>query len=799
MILPLDKADIAEAGGKARGLARLINLGMNVPEGIVIIPEESVAWKTELEKFTSSFINCKVAVRSSALAEDGEKASFAGQFSSYLNCEGEKEIISAVNKCFQSVKEKRAGSYREHFHIEEDQYIPVIIQVMAGAVKSGVIFTANPIHQRTDKWVINATTGLADELMAGAVSGEQIILTRNGRIDQKGNLLTEKEINNIYQQAKKIADHFQRPMDLEWTIDKKGAIYWVQARPITTLKQVHLNELDGQLFTDNEIFTRANIGEMMPGPVTPLTYSVFGRAIEVGLQDFYIASGAQKAFTDDWLYFRMFYNHLFFSMTNLVEATRYVWLNKKENIEFAIMGDTLDDGRKLIPKPFPVTIWNQIKQIRYLASGAKRMKKLNILAEEFKIHEQENLKLLYAELTRSLDIINQAYAHHYCTSSQSGSYQSALMAILSEGKTRPSVSNYRDAALLLANLNNVESADVVHSVNTLYKKYKDHQSEIIEWLQAELKRLGNPEDPGKNIQQFSLIVDEFHDQIKTLIDRHGHRCIREAELREKSWEEDPVQLFNLIIKRFQAGDIEATRENSYKENYAEIVNKSGLVKGFLLKKIIPKAREAVGRREYTKSLAVKIQQRIKKGYNRLAELMVEKNLLDDTDQVYFLTHCELGKCIESEDICWKNLASERRNIFPESFKLRFPTVSEGYPEPLPMKPEKITINGNALEGLPVSTGSIEAKIRIIRKPEDAENLDKGEIMVCQYTDVGWTPYFSLAAGLITEIGSPLSHGAVVAREYGIPAVVNAKGALDFFHTGEKVLLDGEKGVIRKLN
>ncbi len=99
----------------------------------------------------------------------------------------------------------------------------------------------------------------------------------------------------------------------------------------------------------------------------------------------------------------------------------------------------------------------------------------------------------------------------------------------------------------------------------------------------------------------------------------------------------------------------------------------------------------------------------------------------------------------------------------------------------------------------MSAGSVEARIRIVEKLEDADSLEKGEIMVCQYTDVGWTPYFSLASGLVTEIGSPLSHGAVVAREYGIPAVVNAKGALGFFENGELVLLDGATGVIRKIS
>jgi phosphohistidine swiveling domain-containing protein len=179
-----------------------------------------------------------------------------------------------------------------------------------------------------------------------------------------------------------------------------------------------------------------------------------------------------------------------------------------------------------------------------------------------------------------------------------------------------------------------------------------------------------------------------------------------------------------------------------------------------------------------------------KGNFRLRKLdyagEVEGGLLDDVDQVFFLTHDELGRLVKGGDRDWCTLAKERRQLFPRFFELQFEDHCQGYPEPLPEDEPGIRINGNAVKGLPVSTGMVEACIRIVDTPEDAESLEKGEIMLCRYTDVGWSPFFSLASGLITEIGSPLSHGAVVAREYGIPAVVNAKGAMGFFRTGERV-------------
>ncbi len=307
-----------------------MELGMNVPGGIVLIPEEGDSWKAELEEYLVSASFTEVAVRSSALAEDGGNTSFAGQFESYLNCRTPEEIREAVEKCVGSADRERVGSYREHFGVDRGAIFPVVIQQMVHAIRSGVIFTANPVNHRTDQWLISVTTGVGEELMAGTTSGEQVLLSRNGTVLQKGALLDDREIGKIFREAKQIAGHFGRPMDLEWAIDRNGTLFWLQARPVTTLKRVHLNELDSELYCENEVFTRANIGEMMPGPVTPLTYSVFGRAIEVGLQDFYIACGALKEFTDETLYFGMFYNHIFFSMTRLVDISEAVLLNKRE-------------------------------------------------------------------------------------------------------------------------------------------------------------------------------------------------------------------------------------------------------------------------------------------------------------------------------------------------------------------------------------------------------------------------------------------------------------------------------------
>jgi len=221
-------------------------------------------------------------------------------------------------------------------------------------------------------------------------------------------------------------------------------------------------------------------------------------------------------------------------------------------------------------------------------------------------------------------------------------------------------------------------------------------------------------------------------------------------------------------------------------------------KRLIFRILLPTARKAVARREISKALAIRMVNEMRKGYRVLAEKMTASgiSLLDDPDQIYFLTHDEIGKLIKTKDRSILLKANQRRELLPESDKLQFQEVCFGIPEPMKVRlyPE---IREGQLRGTPVSCGKIKARVRIIHTLEEADQLENGEIMVASFTDIGWTPYFSIISGLITEIGSPLSHGAVVAREYGIPAIVGVKEATSLLSTGELVFLDGDRGVVER--
>ena len=279
------------------------------------------------------------------------------------------------------------------------------------------------------------------------------------------------------------------------------------------------------------------------------------------------------------------------------------------------------------------------------------------------------------------------------------------------------------------------------------------------------------------------------EKYQAFLAHHGHRCIKEAELRNKPWREDETSLMNYLssIIKSPKSLVAKEEELDYKKEFAFV--KNPLLKAACIT-FAKKSRQAVVDREYTKSCLIKIIDLFKTQYARLAALLLSSGLLPDTDLIYFLTHKEIGRLIEGADLT--PLALRRRKAHQIQQELTFDDVYIGKPVADTFDAEE---SEGVLRGVPVSNGSCEGIVHIVNSAEDANRLQKGEIMVAKFTDIGWTPYYSIVNGLVTEIGSALSHGAVVAREYNLPATVNVKGATKVLKNGDHITLDATKGTI----
>jgi pyruvate,water dikinase len=275
---------------------------------------------------------------------------------------------------------------------------------------------------------------------------------------------------------------------------------------------------------------------------------------------------------------------------------------------------------------------------------------------------------------------------------------------------------------------------------------------------------------------------------------HGHRCIRELDLRERDWQEDPLQLvrsLQLIVMAPRTTQTDWTRE----ANDAL----AGLSWGArrLIRWLLPTAHASVVVRERSKSFRVWLARQLKRGYVGFAQHLVAAGRIPDVDLVFFFTPEELGRLASGAERGLVRRAEHRRRLHPRKMAVEFPRVCQGKPQPLVVG-EGAVQDGDVMQGTPLSRGVAVGPARVARTVEEASAMQPGEILVTPFTDVGWTPYFSRAAGLATEVGSVLSHGAVVAREYGLPAVAGLPGLTHRFKTGDMLRLDGNTGELRRV-
>ncbi len=782
-IVPVDHLPSGQGGGKARGLAKLKKFGANIPETYVVLYNSPA----EIRKFLNSLpANKPYAVRSSADGEDGTDHSYAGQFETYLNVIGKNNLLKAVSTCFDSVNSQSVTSYKKNLQTGDGTGMNVIIQEMTEPVISGVLFTADPVKQRHDLITISVTEGLGEALMSGHKGGENLSFYKhNGQLSE--NKLIKKEwLDRLIHKALEIEEKYGKPADMEWAIDKDGKLWWLQLRPVTNLDTVHLNELDDAPLYDKPIYTRGNIGEMMPGPVTPLTLSTFARAIEVGLQVFYRKIGALDQYSDKNLFVHSFYNHLFFDMNRLYESTRKVFLSKKENLDFLIVGSIVPGLEVNREVSLSRGVINFIKMMRYINTASKAREKLRNLHDTFRLQCPGDIKGCFRLIDDNLQTLFDAYSLHYVTSSQSGSLFATILNIYSGGKM-PQRHHLEQVSGLFNSIPDIESAHVLESIDHLAK------------LLTEDKNLKTTFLDVSNEDSLSYLTTTGPEKVKTawheFINRHGHRCVREAELFEREWAVDPTPVIEglktktRLMREGFNGHVNgyASGPGSLNDNDLKWIGK------MIVKSILPKARKAVARREQTKAWSIGIQYQFKKAYRHLARMMVDQKMLENNGQIFFLLHREIGEMLKSGDYeYWKNIAKARQRLYPEMQELSFSDLSFGIPFP---EEANAVEPSSELSGIPVSRGIVEGTVRLVNNMNDARLLQKDEIMVARFTDVGWTPFYSVISGLITEIGSPLSHGAVVAREYGLPAVVSMKGAMNNLKTGQRIKLDAVKGEV----
>ncbi|MEM7135923.1 MAG: PEP/pyruvate-binding domain-containing protein [Myxococcota bacterium] len=781
LCIPLDEVTDQQVGGKAEGLVRLIRNGLEVPPGFVIAGASAESIPPDLETHYARIGGGRVAVRSSGIGEDSADASFAGQYETVLDVEGIDALEKAVVRCFESADNARATAYREERAGDVATTMCVVVQAMVDAQAAGVLFTVDPVTARRDRLVIDAVPGLGESLVSGEATPDHWLVDRTGLTihrDLQGHepVLGDATLERLVEGALRAEAAQGVALDMEWAVDQAGAIHWLQARPVTSLPG-DPNELDTEP-PDQAVYTWANIGEMMPGAVTPLTFSVTGRGIDTGMQRMYRQIGSHVPEDDGLRYVAMFFGHLFLDLRSLAMLAADVAGSTKKQMCLALCGRDVAE----LPEPEPASAWkrglNGARYFRMLTAVRRHGRALDALKDELRLPNAKDARGYYRAVDESLPAVWRAYELHLMSSSAAGALSPILLGIVAKGG-EPTSDHHAEVAQMLAGATGVESADIAEGAERIVEALLVHPDA------QEAFATANPESALSWIRSpaAGLAGSEF----ARYLDRHGHRAVRELELRQPGWAEDPSP----VVASLQSGLRARAATGGPSRPKRRTASEDGTRHPFL-NRLLPLAHEAVRCREHTKSALVAVTAHFKRAYRALGQKMVTEGLLPDEDAVFFGTHEELGRLISGEAELATTMLRRRQTIDLQ-MPLRFDEVFTGSPEPIAAS--NLADSEGSLTGRPVSRGVVRGKARVVRTLAEAAALEAGEILIAPITDVGWTPYFNLIAGLATDVGSAVSHGAVVAREFGLPAVVNLRAATTQFRTGDVVVLDGNEGTL----
>ena len=771
---------IGSVGGKAKGLFDLSRCGLPVPRGFVAVDIDSeIALQAVVDHYVDSGLGT-VAVRSSASAEDGIVYSNAGQYASVLGANGKAEVKQGIIECMESLSRTVAKSYTEYFSDAKSDKMSVVIQQMIDAQISGVCFTQHADDKNTVH--IEAVRGLGENLVSGKLSANEYLVPKD-TLEAKGDeLLSADMAQEIAAGACLASEKLGLALDTEWAVSG-GELYWLQARPITVMEETDAFELDSTCIGENDVISTCNIGEMMPGCVTPLTISTSMYAIDHGVRRMIYESGASKSI-DEYppeSCFPHVGNTMFLNLNTMKSISDYVATTDDSNIEIALCGRVLEGfPERIKTKVNPlIKVFNAIKYFIIIFNNKKACKKIALLVGEFEVPQLSTAKEQFDAIDSKLYMNNDAFWYHYITSAHSGAMSAALYHTLVGEGVEPEEANSIIAGVL-ENIEGVESVDILRSLKKIAAAILKEKPEAVQY------------DAQTLAEYLKVSESDSAYLLEHFINRHGHRCIREAEMMSKSWHMDDISLCG-FLKSIMAAGITEDKPSDVQGYINSVIGKYKGGTQRALKFIIGQARKGVVNREFTKSNSIKLLDGFKVAYQRLAKLMVEEKIFPEEELVYFLKHEELGRLIDGERTLVKK-AIARRRVMEEQKQLKFKEMNVG--KPVPIEIDYSGMEGSkVLSGSAISRGKATGKARVISSIEDANKLEKGEIMVAAFTDIGWSPYYSVAGALVTEVGSVLSHGAVVAREYSLPLVSNVAFATKLIKTGCVICVDGNKGEV----
>ena len=750
------------------------------------------------------------AVRSSATAEDLPTASFAGQLDTYLNVVGPPTILLHIRRCWASLFTERAVTYRLRNGFDHRKvHMGVVVQQMVFPHAAGILFTADPVTSNRKVASVEASFGLGEALVSGltnadvfkvrdgevvakAVVAKQLAIhalpgggTRKQAIDperQKQPAMTDAQVVRLAQLGRRIEAHFGCPQDIEWClVDDDFRI--VQSRPITTLFPIP--EVGDR---ENHVYVSVGHGQMMTDAMKPLGLSLWQLT---ALRPMYEAGG-----------------RLFVDVTrDLASPASRAGLLEVMGKSDPLIRDALqtilerddfipslpDEGRGAPPaggEPAPIEtdpaiVTELIARTQASIAALKRDIRTTSGSELF--------DFILADIQELRRILFDRQSHRVFMGAMEATWwlNEHLQAWLGEKNAADtltqSVPHNVTSEMGLALL---DVADVLRP-----------HPEVVAFLQ-QVEGEGFLDELAKLAGGL-----EARDAIRAFLDRYGMRCVGEIDITKPRWSERPTTLLPVILgniknfepgagkQRFEQGQQEAwTKEQEVLERLRTLPD--GEQKAEQAKRMIDRVRNFIGYREYPKYGMVSRYFVYKQALLAEAERLVPAHVLREKEDIFYLTFQELHDVVRTNQVD-DQLIHQRRDAFRSYQALTPPRVLTSDGEVIAGAYRRDDLPAGALVGLPVSAGTVEGRARVILDMAEAD-VEPGDILVTAYTDPSWTPLFVAIEGLVTEVGGLMTHGAVIAREYGLPAVVGVEGATRLIQDGQRIRVHGTDGYVEIL-
>ena len=763
------------AGTKAYNLSLLKKMGYAVPETFVIPFESFDEYSADndvgmlnMSRLLRGVLdeNKHYSVRSSANVEDSSLYSFAGQFETQLNVRGLESVTEAVKRTWDSARGESAAAYKSGLgHAGPHLKMAVLIQEMVKPEFSGVVFTRNPITG-LDEAIVETVDGYGDALVQGGVTPERWVYKWENWIDCPSARESRKQtVLSVIEAAKKIAAAVGSPIDLEWAYDGER-IVWLQLREITTLRNTN-------------IYSNRISREFLPGIILPLVWSVNIPVVNTSWKRLFTEMIGKKAETIDIdSLAKSFYYRAYFNMGIVGDIFEMLGM-PREALEILAGIETVEEGRPVF-RPGPRTLRYLPRMLLAALRKLFFSKNIEIFLRNRKTAYQEAAALDTASLDESkiLGVIDSLFELN-----TDSSYYVIVSQLLNSLYNMMLRSQLEKRGISFDRVRFVETSerlspiDPKQQLERLREEYDSLDSTRQElligmtWMQA----IGTDE------------LGSFGELLGRFVQRFGHLSDSGNDFSKPTWREDPTLIMRMVADRVSTSSV--LEYNEGQTRLAAALEESGI-----LRMIYNRAARYHEYRESVNHLYTYGYGLFRRFFQRLEGLLIQRGYLQHKDDIFYLTYDEVKLILDDPSRAdhLRKVILERREEVQRYRDVSLPEVI--YNE----LPETALFKGKVLrnlEGVATSRGHYIGPTRVVNGPSDFDKIQVGDVLVIPYSDVSWTPLFSKAAAVVSESGGILSHCSIVAREYGIPAVVSVSGAMSL-KDDILVAVDGYNGEVQ---